>query len=78
MFFQSQPAPIIVDVVKQPAATPDASVNSVLTIFALAGAVVLVAALCSLLVAGGIVLFKRWREASAPDSANTTHTRLEI
>ena len=73
--FQQAP-PIVVDVVKQPPVTPDISVNSVLSIFALAGVVVLAAAISSLVVAGLIVLVKRWREASAP--SGPTHTRLEI
>ena len=74
MFLQAPP--IVVDVVKQPPATPDLSVTSVLTIFALAGAAVLVAAISSLIVAAVIVVVKRWRERSAP--TGPTHTRLEI
>jgi len=70
-----QQNPIVVEVAKQPPPTHDASIDAVLSIFALAGVFLLAAAVGSALVAGGIVLYKRWRGDNASDA---THTQLRI
>ncbi|HEV8397848.1 MAG TPA: hypothetical protein VGQ37_26395 [Vicinamibacterales bacterium] len=70
-----QQNPIVVEVAKQPPPTRDASVDAVLSIFALAGVFLLAAAVGSVLVAGGIVLYKRWK--GTPES-DASHTRLRI
>jgi hypothetical protein len=70
-----QTKPIVVEVSKQPPPTKDASIDAVLSIFALAGVFLLAAALGSALVAGGIVLYKRWK--GTPES-EATHTQLRI
>jgi hypothetical protein len=67
--------PIVVDVAKQPPPTRDASIDAVLSIFALAGVFLLAAAVGSVLVAGGIVLYKKWR---GDDAADASHTQLRI
>ena len=72
-----QQEPIIVEVLKQPAATPDISVEVVLGMFELAGAALLVAALGGI-VAGAIFIgVRRRRDASAPPT-DTGHVRLRI
>ena len=67
--------PIVVEVQKQPPPTRDASIDAVLSIFALAGVFLLAAAVGSAIVAGGIVLYKRWKGTPEGD---TTHTQLRI
>ena len=70
-----QQTPIVVEVAKQPPPTRDASIDAVLGIFALAGVFLLAAVVGSALVAGGMVLYKKWR--GQPEGV-TSHTRLEI
>ena len=74
MFFLQQ-NPIVVEVAKQPPPTRDASIDAVLSIFALAGVFLLAAAIGSALVAGGIVLYKRWKGSSESEAS---HTQLRI
>ena len=74
MFFLQQ-NPIVVEVAKQPPPTRDASIDAVLSIFALAGVFLLAAVVGSVLVAGGMVLYKRWKGTPEGDA---THTRLRI
>jgi hypothetical protein len=74
-----QQNPIVVDVSAQPAAARDISLDVIVGMFAMAGVFLLVAALGSGLVAGGMVLYKRWRDASAPPTQSPhTHTSLRI
>jgi len=78
MFFLLQ-QPVIVDLAQQPAPTQDISIQVILGMFAMAGALLLVAAIGSALVAAGMLLYKRWRDASAPASQPPhTHTTLRI
>lgn len=70
-----QQNPIVVEVAKQPPPTRDASIDAVLSIFALAGVFLLAAAVGSALVAAGILLYKKWKGESASDAS---HTQLRI
>jgi hypothetical protein len=70
-----QTNPIVVEVGKQPPPTKDASIDAVLSIFALAGVFLLAAAVGSALVAAAIVLYKRWK--GTPES-EASHTQLGI
>ena len=71
--------PIIVDVATQSQPSHDISIDVILGMFAMAGIFLLVAAIGCALVAGGMILYKRWRDASAPPSqAQHTHIRLQI
>jgi hypothetical protein len=70
-----QQNPIVVEVAKQPPPTRDASIDAVLSIFALAGVFLLAAAVGSVVVAGGIVLYKRWKGTSESEAS---HTQLRI
>ena len=71
--------PIVVDLAKQPEPTRDISIEVVLSIFATAGIFLLVAFIGCAIVAGATLLYKRWRDASAPPmQAPHTHTRLQI
>lgn len=75
MFIQQEP--IVVEVLKQPAAAPDISVDVVLGMFELAGVALLLAALGGI-VAGAIFIgLRRLRDASTP-STDTEHVRLRI
>lgn len=72
-----QQNPIIVDVGQKADATPDISLEFVVGMFSMAGVFLLAAAVGSLLVAGGIIVSKRWRRPSA-SAGEPTHTRLRI
>jgi len=75
MFIQQEP--IIVEVLKQPEAARDIGVDVVIGMFAMAGVVMLVAALGGL-VAGAIFIgIRRYRDSSAPPT-DTEHVRLRI
>jgi hypothetical protein len=74
-----QQNPIVVDLAKQPAPSRDISLDVIVGMFAMAGVVLLVAAVGSGLVAGGMLLYKRWRDASAPPTQSPhSHTSLRI
>ena len=71
--------PIVVDLAKPSPASHDISIDVVLGMFAMAGVFLLVALVGSLIVAGGMILYKRWRDASAPPpETQHTHIRLRI
>jgi hypothetical protein len=72
--------PIVVDLAEESAKPArDISIDVVLGIFATAGWFLLAAAIGSSLVAGGVILYKRWRDASAPATQPPhTHTSLRI
>ena len=70
--------PIVVDLARQPQPSDDISIQVVLAMFAVAGIFLLVAAVGSAIVAGGMILYKRRRDASAPPDTQHTHIRLEI
>jgi hypothetical protein len=71
--------PIIVDIAEHPEPARDISIDVVLGIFATAGWFLLAAAIGSSLVAGCVILYKRWRDATAPPTQPThSHTSLGI
>jgi len=72
--------PIVVDLAReQPAASRDISIDVVLGMFAMAGVFLLAAFIGCAIVAGGMFLYKRWRDSSAPQSTEPhTHIRLGI
>lgn len=72
-----QQNPIIVDVGRQPDPTSDISIDFVIGMFAMAGVLLLIAALGSLVVAG-IVWWVKRRQSSNGDDGSTSHTRLKI
>ena len=77
LFLQQQP--IVVDLAKQPEPTRDISIEVVLSMFAVAGIFLLVAAVGCAIVAGAMILYKRRRDASAPsDGTSHSHIRLGI
>jgi len=71
-----QEKPIIVDVGKPPAPTPDISLDFVVGMFAMAGVFLLVALVGSLIVAGVILFMKRRQQRLSPDDPG--HTTLRI
>jgi hypothetical protein len=71
--------PIVVDLARPSPESHDISIDVVLGMFAMAGIFLLVALIGSSLVAGGMILYKRWRDASTPPQAEPhTHIRLQI
>ena len=72
-----QQNPIVVEVAKQPEPTRDISIDVVLGMFAMAGVLLVAAAVGSALVAGLIVLYKRRKDASTPHVQHS-HTTLRI
>jgi hypothetical protein len=79
MRFLLQQNPIVVELAPQPEPAPDITFEVILGMFAAAGWLLLAAAIGSGLVAAGVILYKRWRDASAPmGEAPHSHTRLHI
>jgi hypothetical protein len=73
------PAPIVISLSDRPEPARDISIDVVLGMFATAGWFLLAGAIGCALVAGSVILYKRWRDASAPAmQAPHTHTRLQI
>jgi hypothetical protein len=70
--------PIVVDLGTQSPPSRDISIEVVLAMFAVAGIFLLVAAVGCALVAGGMILYKRRKDASAPQGSEPTHIRLGI
>ena len=71
-------APIVVSLSDKPEPARDISINVVLGMFATAGWFLLAGAIGCVLVAGSVLLYKRWRDASAPTMGMHTHTRLQL
>jgi hypothetical protein len=72
-----QQEPILVDVLKQPQAARDISLDVVLGMFTMAGVVLLLAAVGGLVVGAVFIALRRARDAKAT-SSDTEHTRLRI
>ena len=73
-----QQEPFVVDVLQQPPPAHDISIDVVLGMFAMAGIVLLVAALGGLIVGAVFIGIRRKRDASAPSTDETGHVRLRI
>lgn len=74
-----QQNPIVVEVLRQPAPAPDISLETAVSWFALAGIFLLVAAVGSLAVGVGMLLYKRWQESAlAEGEVPESHTRLRL
>lgn len=79
LLYLLQQAPVVVDLTKQqPEPAADISIYTVLGMFAMAGVLLAVAAVGSILVAGGMFFYKRWKDRSDPSSGGLSHTRLRI
>ena len=76
--FSLQQAPIVVEVVTQPEPARDISIDVVLGMFAMAGVVLLAAAVGGLIAGAIFVAIRRLRDASAPPTSDTEHVRLRI
>ena len=70
--------PIVVDLARPSPASHDISIDVVLGMFAMAGVFLLVALVGSSLVAGGMILYKRWRDSSAPPPNDEPHTHIRL
>ena len=70
---------IVVDLAKRSPESHDISIDVVLGMFAMAGIFLLVALVGSSIVAGGMILYKRWRDSSGPSQTEPhTHIKLQI
>lgn len=81
MLLQQVPekAPIVVDMVRQPEATPGISYGGVLLSAVTAvGLILLAAVLVGLLVGGVFIFFRKRRDARAQAPAEPSHVRLQI
>lgn len=78
MFFLQQD-PIVVEVVKQPAAAHDISIDYIITMFASAGVFLAIAAAGGLVVGAIFIAIRRMQERSASaTNPDTSHVRLRI
>jgi len=75
MFLQLPP--IVVEVIKQPEAARDISIDYILTMFATAG-VILLAAAAGGLIAGAIFIGIRRMRDAATSPTDSSHVRLRI
>ena len=74
-----QQDPIVVEVIKQPPAARDISIDYILTMFASAGIFLLIAALGGLIVGAVFVAIRRRQEKSAPaTNPDSSHVKLRI
>lgn len=73
-----QQAPVVVEIAKQPEPTPDVGIYRILGMFAMAGVLLAAAAIGSAVVAGSMLVYRRWKDASDPDAGQHTHTKLRI
>jgi hypothetical protein len=78
MFSVLQQQPIVVEVIKQPAPTRDISIEYVITMFATAGVMLLIAAVGGLVAGAIFVALRRLRDASAPPTTDSSHVKLRI
>ena len=75
MFLQLPP--IVVEVIKQPEAARDISIDYILTMFATAGVILLAAAVGGLIAGAIFIGIRRMRDAATP-STDSSHVRLRI
>lgn len=78
MFSVLQPQPIVVEVIKQPVPTRDISIEYVITMFATAGVMLLIAAVGGLVAGALFIGLRRLRDASAPPTTDSSHVKLRI
>jgi hypothetical protein len=73
-----QQAPIIVEVLEQPQATRDISLDVVLGMFSMAGVLLLCALVGGLIVGGVIIVVRRAQDKKAELSTESDHVRLKL
>jgi hypothetical protein len=78
MFSVLQQQPIVVEVIKQPAPTRDISIDYIITMFATAGVVLLIAAIGGLVAGALFIGLRRLRDASASSTTDSSHVKLRI
>ena len=71
-------APIVVDLSRRTEPERDISIDVVLGIFATTGWFLLAGAIGCVLVAGGVILYKRWRDSLPATQPPHSHTSLHI
>ena len=78
LLLAQQQAPVVVEIAKQPDPTPDVGIYRILGMFAMAGVLLATAAIGSAIVAGGMLIYRRWKDASDPQAGQHSHTKLRI
>ena len=78
LLLAQQQGPVVVEIAKQPDPTPDVGIYRILGMFAMAGVLLAAAAIGSALVAGGMLVYRRWKDASDPQAGQHSHTKLRI
>jgi hypothetical protein len=73
-----QQEPILVEVLEQPEAARDISLDVVLGMFAMTGVLLLCAALGGLVVGAIFIAIRRARDAKTTTSTDSDHVRLRI
>jgi hypothetical protein len=76
--FLLQQSPIVVEVIQQPEAAPDISLQYALGMFMMAGAVIAFAAAGGLIVGALFVLYRRYRESHTDPTNPADELRLRI
>jgi hypothetical protein len=76
--FSIQQTPFVVEVMKQPEPARDISIDYILTMFATAGVILLVAAVGGLIAGAIFIGLRRLRDASAPATSESSHVKLGI
>ncbi len=77
LLLQEQPG-LVVEVIKQPAASQDLTIPYILGMFSMAGILLAAATVGGLLVGLGIVIYRRRRDAATPPENPYEHNRLRI
>ena len=78
LLLAQQQGPVVVEIAKQPDPTPDVGIYRILGMFAMAGVLLAAAAIGSVLVAGAMLLYRRWKDSSDPQAGQHSHTKLRI
>lgn len=73
-----QQGPILVEVLEQPQATRDISLDVVLGMFTMAGVLLLCALVGGLIVGGVIIAVRRLRDKKEDFSTESDHVRLQL
>ena len=78
LLLAQQQGPVVVEIAKQPDPTPDVGIYRILGMFAMAGVLLAAAAIGSAVVAGGMLVYRRWKDSTDPQAGQHSHTKLRI
>jgi len=78
LLLAQQQGPVVVEIATQPDPTPDVGIYRILGMFAMAGVLLAAAAIGSAIVAGSMLVYRRWKDSSDPNTGQHSHTKLRI